>query len=407
MNKVSSYNETIEWLFNQLPMYQNVGKSAYKKDLTNSIELDNYLNHPHFAYKTIHVAGTNGKGSTCHMLASVLQTAGYNVGLYTSPHLKDFRERIRINGEMISKEEITDFVADHKTYLEAHKLSFFEMSVGMAFLAFKNHKVDIAIIETGLGGRLDSTNIITPVLSIITSIDKDHVDLLGNTLVKIAGEKAGIIKNNIPVIINERRPSLRKLFKQFALRKNSSIRFSKNRLEPGSTSVNVQSQNENLVRLAAKILNDNNEFKVDDDSLDQGIANVQAKTGLNGRYQTIQSNPRVIIDVAHNPAGIGALIARIQKEEFNNLHIVFGMVKGKSPLKVVSLLPKTAFYYLCEPDSIRKLEVNELKHSFKKQGLESESFKTVRLALNEAILRAHKEDLIIVAGSTFVVAEIL
>jgi dihydrofolate synthase/folylpolyglutamate synthase len=409
VSKESSYEEVLEWLFNQLPMYQKVGASAYKKDLTNSLELDEYLDHPHKAYKTIHVAGTNGKGSTCHMLASVLQTAGYKVGLYTSPHLTDFRERIRINGEMISKQEVINFIANHKDYLVSHQLSFFEMTVGMAFQIFKDRDVDIAIIETGLGGRLDSTNIITPILSIITSIDKDHTDLLGKTLKKIATEKAGIIKPNIPILINQTRPSLRALFKKVATDKNSTLKFSKNKtLIPNAKErIDVRLQNESIVRYAFEILNNDSSIVVDGKSIDSGIENVIANTGLQGRYQTIGLKPKIIADVAHNPAGLKALINKINQESFSKLHIVFGAVKGKALERVVALLPNNAEYYLCEPDSPRKLSIEDLVHSFNEYGLKNTAYKSPDEALQTARIKANEEDLILITGSTFIVAEIL
>jgi len=403
-NSFTSYEQTTEWLFKQLPMYQNVGAAAYKKDLANSLELDEYLGHPHRSYRTIHVAGTNGKGSTCHILASVLQTAGYKVGLYTSPHLKDFRERIRINGKMISKEEVVEFVNSHKWYLEEHKLSFFEMTVGMAFNAFQTHKVDIAIIETGLGGRLDSTNIITPILSIITSIDKDHTDLLGNTLLEIAGEKAGIIKRAVPVLINEHRPRLRSFFASHAQSKNSVLSFLKVSGRPKEA--NTQLENELVVVKAFKILKQT-DFKVNDQDIALGIQNTNLNTGFQGRFQVISDQPRIIVDVAHNPAGIKLLFKRIDQESFNQLHIVFGMVKGKSIAKVLTLLPTNAYFYLCEPNSERKLPVDVLVKAFDKFNYHNQDYRTTAEALQAAKNNAGKEDLILVTGSNFIVAEIL
>lgn len=409
MSRDSSYEEVLEWLFNQLPMYQKVGVAAYKKDLTNSLELDAHLGHPHKAYKTIHVAGTNGKGSTCHMLASVLQTAGYKVGLYTSPHLKDFRERIRIDGKMISKGEVINFITDHKDYLVSHQLSFFEMTVGMAFQIFKQRDVDIAIVETGLGGRLDSTNIITPILSIITSIDKDHTDLLGKTLKKIGREKAGIIKPNVPILVNETRPSLRTGFKEVASSKNSTLKFSRNKLLNANAKeqVDVRLQNESIVRNAFELLNNNNDIIVDARAIDSGIENVVVNTGLQGRYQTIGLKPKIIADVAHNPAGIKAIINKINKECFIKLHVVFGAVKGKALKDVIALLPNDAEYYLCEPDSARKLSVEDLVDSFTAYGIKHTAYKSPKEALCMAQINATEQDLILITGSTFIVAEIL
>lgn len=409
MNKNSSYEEVIQWLFNQLPMYQKVGVSAYKKDLINSLELDAYLGNPHQAYKTIHVAGTNGKGTTCHLLASVLQTAGYKVGLYTSPHLKDFRERIRINGDMISQEEVIGFVRDHKDYLESRQLSFFEMTVGMAFDIFKKRKIDIAVIETGLGGRLDSTNIITPILSIITSIDKDHTDLLGKTLKKIAIEKGGIIKDKVPVLINEHRPSLRSEFRKLAKVKNSPLYFLKNSNseKTETTAKDVRVRNEQLTKKALEILKQHNFILISDKHIDSGFANVVKNTGLLGRYQIIQENPKVIADVAHNPAGISALFRKLNQESYESLHVVFGAVKGKAIEDVLNLLPKDAIYYLCEPDSPRKLDIDVLEQRFKTAGFNTRLSNSVSGALKIAESTASKKDLIVVTGSTFVVAEIL
>lgn len=389
-------------------MYQKVGPVAYKKDLTNSLELDEYLDHPHKAYKTIHVAGTNGKGTTCHLLASILQTAGYKVGLYTSPHLKDFRERIRINGKMISKKEVVHFIQEHKIYLIDHQLSFFEMTVGMAFDAFKKHEVDIAVIETGLGGRLDSTNIITPILSIITSIDKDHQDLLGKTLAKIAMEKAGIIKQNVPILINEHRQQLRKLFKEYAFAKAAPLHFNTlpSTINPHDNN-NARTLNETIARSAIQLLQKNGEYHISQQNIEEGIAEVDKNTSLQGRYQILQENPKIIADVAHNPAGIKALMRRIENEFYIDLHIVFGMVKGKSLETILPLLPKSAKYYLCEPDSPRKLEVVKLKKEFDTMGLINEVFDSPKNALKRAKQVTGENDLIVIGGSTFIVAEIL
>ncbi len=390
-------------------MYQKVGASAYKKDLTNSLQLDDYLNHPHKAYDTIHVAGTNGKGTTCHTIASILQEAGYNVGLYTSPHLKDFRERIKINGEMITKDEVTSFVSHHRRYLEDHKLSFFEMTVGMAFEIFKERKIDIAVIETGLGGRLDSTNIITPVLSVITSIDKDHTDLLGNTLSKIAVEKAGIIKNGVPVLINQHRPRLRRQFQEIANSRDSELTFYNNpeKIKQQKQIVDVQKHNERLGRQALEMLRKQMKYSISDNQIEQGILNTVENTGLQGRYQTIGKQPKILADVAHNPAGIHSLFTKIKEEDYENLHVVFGAVKGKSLNNVLNYLPNDASYYLCEPDSHRRLPVHELSTKFNEFDLRTTLHKTVTEALAAAKKQAGSKDLIVVTGSTFVVAEIL
>ena len=391
-------------------MYQNQGVSAYKKDLSNSIALDEYLDHPHRHYQSIHVAGTNGKGTTCHMLASVLQAAGYKVGLYTSPHLKDFRERIKINGEMIAENEVIDFVMKHKSYLEAHSLSFFEMTVGMAFDAFKNHKVDIAIIETGLGGRLDSTNIITPILSIITSIDLDHTDLLGDTLEKIAAEKAGIIKPGVPVVINEYREDLRKLFADNALEKECDIHFAYSESEYDNTHWNkatTEEQNRTLVTKAFKVLSEKYSLHIRSTQINAGLNNYKQSTGLLGRYQLLQESPKIIADVAHNPAGIRKLLNRITQEDYKDLHIVFGAVRRPDLEETIRLLPNKAHYYLCEPSNQRKITVKELENLFQNRKERIKIFQQPLMAFNEARSKALSADLILVTGSNFLIAEIL
>lgn len=409
-NSNQSYIETLEWLFNQLPMYQNQGISAYKKDLNNSLNLDKYLNHPHHNYKSIHVAGTNGKGTTCHMLASVLQTAGYKVGLYTSPHLKDFRERIKINGEMISQEEVVDFVETHKHYLEINALSFFEMTVGMAFQSFKEHQIDIAIIETGLGGRLDSTNIITPIISVITSIDLDHTDLLGDTIEKIAIEKAGIIKNQVPVVINEHRDSIRKLFQNVATYNNASLFFAYSEKDYNSNhwnKIETEEQNKSLVAKVFEVLNQQNTFAINSETLIAGLYNYQEKTKFLGRYQIINDAPKVIIDVAHNPAGIEKLMDRIAGEKFKRLHIVFGAVQRSDITISIDLLPDSAIYYLCEPSNKRRLPVKDLAMLFKQNNKVFNSCAAPQTAYLAALKNADKDDLILITGSNFTVAEII
>ncbi|MBF4984467.1 bifunctional folylpolyglutamate synthase/dihydrofolate synthase [Nonlabens mediterrranea] len=403
------YSQSLEWLFKQLPMYQRVGKAAYKANLDNTVLLDNHLGNPHLSFATIHVAGTNGKGSTCHMMASVLQEAGYKVGLYTSPHLKDFRERIRINGVMVPKDYVVDFVNKHKLFFESNQLSFFEMTVGMAFQYFKDSNIDIAIIETGLGGRLDSTNIITPLVSVITNIDKDHVAMLGNTLVKIAGEKAGIIKNDVPVVIGERRASLRSLFRESAISKNAIYHQVNHRLKPLETDLKGAYQKDN-VRVACEalsVLNQTRDYKILQRHLNSGLLNVVSNTGLRGRYELLQVQPRVIADTAHNKAGIKTLVKQLKLEKFNKLHIVMGMVSDKDVDQVLSLMPKKAFYYIARPNVIRGMEIDVLSGFFKKHQLNYKKFNSVSDALDKAKSLAHSDDLIVVTGSVFVVAEII
>ncbi|PRP68433.1 tetrahydrofolate synthase [Nonlabens agnitus] len=405
-----TYEQTTEWMFKQLPMYQQVGKSAYKKDLSNSIALDEYLDHPHQYYKTIHVAGTNGKGTTCHMISAVLQAAGYKVGLYTSPHLKDFRERIKINGEMISQQEVIQFIGDHKTYLESNSLSFFEMTVGMAFEAFRKHQVDYAVIETGLGGRLDSTNIITPILSIITSIDLDHTDLLGDTLEKIAFEKSGIIKKNVAVVINEKRSHLRQFFQERANEVGADLYFAYSESKYSSDIFNhttTEEQNRDLVKKALDVLIDKYEIDLGPNQVSEGLKNYRGLTNFMGRYQIISTNPKVIADVAHNPSGLKMLIEKVEKESYRKLHIVFGAVEGKRLDESLIVLPRDADYYLCSPSISRAVPVTILEKEFTKHELKNNAYDSVELALEGALSHTDEDDLVLVTGSTFVVSEII
>lgn len=403
------YPQTLEWLFRQLPMYQRVGKAAYKANLDNTILLDEHLGKPHQSFQTIHVAGTNGKGSTCHMMASVLQEAGYTVGLYTSPHLIDFRERIKINGKEVSQDYVVNFIARNKSFFESQKLSFFEMTVGMAFQYFKDENVDVAVIETGLGGRLDSTNIITPVISIITSIDKDHVAMLGNTLVKIAGEKAGIIKYNIPVVIGERRDVLRKCFRQNAIQKSTSYYQVNHRLKayPSDLKGSYQKDNSRTAVAALNVLKQLAYFDFSQQQLEKGLMQVVQNTGLRGRYELLQDDPRVIAETAHNPAGIKTLVHQLEKETYKDLHIVIGMAADKDAAQILNLLPVNAHYHISKPDVPRGMQIEVLATYFKKERLKFNAYPTILEALETAKKLAHKDDLIIVTGSVFVVAEVI
>jgi dihydrofolate synthase/folylpolyglutamate synthase len=405
---LSTYKKTLEWLFSQLPMYQRAGKIAYKADLKNSISLDRHLSHPHTFYKTIHIAGTNGKGSTSHMVASVLQEAGYKVGLYTSPHLKDFRERIRINGEMCSEQFVVDFVDHNKSFFKEHQLSFFEMTVGMAFQYFKEQKVDVAVIETGLGGRLDSTNIITPVVTAITNIDKDHTAILGNTYLKIAAEKAGIIKKYIPVVIGEKRNHLKKLFKEKATSLNSPVYFIDHRTTHQPTDLKGDYQSSN-VKVAEKVIEllRKEDFTISSAALKSGLLNVVRNTNLRGRYEVVSESPKTILDTAHNVAGIRLLMHQIKAEKCKELHIVLGMVSDKDVTSVLKLFPKTAFYYISKPDIPRGMEIEVLGDHLNSFHLNFESFDTINQAFKTAQKRALKGDVILATGSTFVVAEII
>jgi len=395
-------------MYSQLPMYQRQGKTAFKKDLTNSISLANELNNPQFLFKTIHVAGTNGKGSTSHMLASILQEAGYNVGLYTSPHLKDFRERIKINGKLISKEYVVDFISRNKFFFEQNKLSFFEMTVGLSFKYFADEQVDIAVIEVGLGGRLDSTNIIKPELTVITNIGLDHTQFLGYTLKDIAKEKAGIIKPIIPVVIGEKQEEISDVFKLIALRNNSPIYFaSENSNETLETDLKgiYQKHNVKTVVQSVRILQSLN-FTISDNNLKNGLLNVVKNTGLKGRWQQLQSNPKVICDTAHNKEGLFYVMQQIKLEKYQQLHIVLGVVNDKNLDAILPLFPKTAIYYFCKPNIPRGLDQNELLQKATEFHLKGNSYSSVIKAYLTALSNAEEQDFIYCGGSNFVVAEL-
>ncbi|MFC0604773.1 bifunctional folylpolyglutamate synthase/dihydrofolate synthase [Winogradskyella pulchriflava] len=404
-----NYQDTVNWMFQQLPMYQSKGKSAFKKDLNNTIQLSRHLDEPHKRFKTIHVGGTNGKGSTSHMLASILQEAGYKVGLYTSPHLKDFRERIRINGKVVSKQFVIGFIKRNKAFLEANSLSFFEMTVGMAFDYFEKQKVDIAVVEVGLGGRLDSTNIITPELSIITNIGFDHTQFLGDTLKQIASEKAGIIKDNIPVVVGETHPETETVFKQKASSTNSEIHFadqSVNDILESDLKGLYQTHNIKTVIKSIELLKSSG-YKISESQLRNGLLNVVKNTNLQGRWQVLGTQPKIICDTAHNKEGLTYVMKQLKEERFKNLHIVFGVVNDKDLKPIFPILPKNAKYYFCKPNVPRGLSEDELRIKFSKNGLIGKAYKSVEEALNAAKSKANKDDLIYVGGSTFVVAEII
>ena len=404
-----NYKDTLRWMFQQLPMYQNKGRSAFKKDLNNTLKLSKHLNNPHLKFKSIHVGGTNGKGSTSHMLASVLQEAGYRVGLYTSPHLKDFRERIKINGSVVGKQFVIGFIKRNKTFLEANNLSFFEMTVGMAFDYFAKQNIDIAIIEVGLGGRLDSTNIITPKLSIITNIGLDHTQFLGDTLSKIAAEKAGIIKPNIPVVIGETHNETKSVFMKKAESTLSEIYFA----DQDITSVIksdlkgiYQKHNIKTVIQSVEVLKSMG-FNISDLQLSNGLLNVVSNTALLGRWQILGNLPKIICDVAHNKDGLTYVMQQLLSETYTKLHIVFGIVKDKDLDIIIPLLPKEAIYYFCKPNVQRGLEEKQLQAIFAKHQLIGKSYCSVNEALKNANFNAIKSDLIFVGGSTFVVAEVV
>ena len=404
-----NYQETLDWLFNQLPMYQNQGKSAYKKDLSNTLLLSNYLNNPETKFKSIHVSGTNGKGSCSHMLSSILQEAGYKVGLYTSPHLKDYRERIKINGKEISKQYVTEFVKKHKSFFEQNSLSFFEMTVGLAFDYFAEKAVDIAIVEVGLGGRLDSTNIITPELSVITNIGFDHVQFLGDTRPKIAFEKAGIIKTNVPVVIGETHKETKPVFDNKAKETGSNIFYADqiiNAVLDSDLKGSYQKNNIKTVIQSVRVLKDN-DFEISEDNLKDGLKHVVINTRLMGRWQILGESPKIICDTAHNIEGLTYVIKQLMAETFNQLHIVFGVVDDKDLDNILKLLPKRAVYYLCKPNISRGLDVDILSGFFAKNDFEYKVYNSVEEAFDNAKFMAKQEDVIFIGGRTFVVAEIL
>ena len=401
-----TYEETINWMFSQLPMYQKQGKTAFKKDLTNILAFTKELNQPEHKFKSIHVGGTNGKGSTSHMLASILQEAGYKVGLYTSPHLKNFTERIRINGNEISEEYVHKFILKHKPFLEKQQLSFFEMTVGLAFNYFADKKVDIAIIEVGLGGRLDSTNIITPLLSVITNIGLDHTQFLGETLPEIAFEKAGIIKNNIPVVIGEKQEETTPVFTKKAKETNSPIHFASVSFKNYQTDLlgNYQKNNANTAVNTIKHLP---YFNVNENHIKNGLLNVVKNTNLKGRWQILQDEPKIICDTAHNKEGLQIVTQQLSNQKYENLHIVLGVVSDKDLSKILTLFPKKAAYYFCKPNISRGLPERDLAKKANEFKLFGKTFSSVKEAFQQAKENANTKDVIYIGGSTFVVAEII
>jgi dihydrofolate synthase/folylpolyglutamate synthase len=442
-----NYKETLNYLYSQLPMFTRDGPSAFKKDLTNTLALCKRLGDPQHQFKSVHVGGTNGKGSTSHILAAVLQTAGYKTGLYTSPHLRDFRERIRINGEIITERHVTDFVGLHRSDFEDIKPSFFEMTVGMAFDAFAREKVDIAIIEVGLGGRLDSTNIITPLISVITNIGWDHTNMLGNTLQLIAGEKAGIIKPGIPVIVGEYQSEVADVFINKAKSENAPISFASEewdilesegesrksevrsrkseeihqyldfkifRKDSGLRTLDLrldlpgtyQLKNVKAVLSAVEGLRKQG-FIITDDHIRTALSQVKKLTGLHGRWEILKHDPLTICDTGHNPEGITEVLKNIENIPYNHLHFVMGVVNDKDISKILAMLPKNATYYFCRPDIPRGLDAESLKLEAKNFDVYGNAYPSVKAALQAAQNNAGKNDLVFVGGSTFVVAEII
>ena len=405
-----NYKETLEWMFNQLPMYQTQGASAYRKDITNTVLLADHLGNPEKKLKCIHVAGTNGKGSTSHLLASVLQEAGYKVGLYTSPHLKDYRERIKINGEPISEQYVCKFIEQNKMFFEANQLSFFEMTVGLAFEYFVHQKTDINVIEVGMGGRLDSTNIITPIISVITNIGLDHTQFLGNTLEAIATEKAGIIKPNIPVVIGEYLQETKPVFEAKATTTNSKIYFASDLVQqeyPSALLGDYQFHNKKTVLQTLDVLSENQFIEITEKHIKDGFLNVIKNTGLLGRWQELGKNAKIICDTAHNAHGLSIVLKQLEREKFEQMHIVLGVVNDKNLGEILPLFPKKAQYYFCKPNIPRGLEAEILKVEATKYGLNGSIYNSVSAAYSNATKNATHNDFIYVGGSTFVVAEIL
>ena len=402
-----NYKQTLDYLFAKLPMYQRQGAAAYKADIGNIVNACKQLNNPHQRFKSIHIAGTNGKGSVAHILASILQEVGYKTALYTSPHLKDFRERIKINGEMIAEQGVIDFVSENKHLFEKLEMSFFEMTVALAFDYFAKEKVDIAIIECGLGGRLDSTNIIYPELSIITNIGIDHTNLLGNSLEKIAKEKAGIIKRNTPIIIGRKQEKTKQIFINIASDKKAKIYFTKTEKNYSSDLKGIY-QKENIATaiMTVKQLSKLG-WNIGEKNIKNGLQKVMENTQLLGRWQILNDKPKVICDVGHNEDGIKQIVKQIKKIPYQNLHFVFGMVKDKNLSNILKLLPKKAKYYFCEAQIPRALEVSLLETEAITFGLNGNSFSSVAKALAQAKKNANEDDLIFIGGSAFIVAEAL
>lgn len=425
-----NYKETLDYIYQKLPMYSRMGSAAFKKDLTNIRMLCQHLGNPQEKFKSIHIAGTNGKGSVSHMLAAIFQTAGYKTGLYTSPHLYDFRERIRVNGDMIAEAFVLDFVEKQKNLIEEIEPSFFEITVALAFGYFVEQEVDIAIIEVGLGGRLDSTNIITPELSIITNIGWDHMNMLGNTLQEIAGEKAGIIKENIPVVIGETVPETKPVFQQIGTARHAPVYWSEELVEiqrqhlgTGSLTAEFktsegrllqietdlagiyQVQNLRTVLTAVDVLKTLG-WQLNDVTVRGALTEVKQKTGLFGRWDVIQQEPTIVLDVAHNENGIVKMVEHLKQLSYHALHIVIGLVKDKEAEKILNLLPADAHYYFTKADIPRALPAEELAEKAAACHLQGAAYANVNEALDAAKAKAKREDLIIVCGSIFLVAEV-
>jgi dihydrofolate synthase/folylpolyglutamate synthase len=425
------YQQTIDYLFSRLPMFSRIGAAAFKKDLTNTIRLCEELNDPHQKFKSIHIAGTNGKGSVSHMLAAIFQTAGYKTGLYTSPHLKDFRERIKINGEMVSEEFVTSFTGKIKPLIEEIEPSFFEITVAMAFEYFAEQKIDIAIIETGLGGRFDSTNIITPLLSVITNIGWDHMNILGDSLEKIAIEKAGIIKENVPVVVGEILPVTEKIFEQAAKEKNALLSIASEKRQAINWNWN---KHELVVEVARPQQTDHQVYHLDlpgiyqvknlvtvlescsqlqrlgwnieEPHIKKGLSEVKKLTGLHGRWEVVHLHPLIVMDVGHNEDGIKMLMEQVEVTDHDHLHIVLGLVRDKELETILSLFPKLADYYFTQAKIPRALDANLLKEKAEQYELKGEVYPDVNAAIKATLSKATKNDLVLVCGSVFLVGEV-
>ncbi|HET9487164.1 MAG TPA: folylpolyglutamate synthase/dihydrofolate synthase family protein [Chryseosolibacter sp.] len=424
---ITSYQDALKYLYDNLPMFQRVGAQAIKKDLTNTLELCSLLGNPHLKFKTVHVGGTNGKGSTCHMLASVLQASGYKTGLYTSPHLKEFTERIKVNGAEVSHSYVLDFVKRLRPAIEEIRPSFFEITVAMAFDFFARSSVDVAVVEVGLGGRLDSTNVITPLVSVITNISLDHKELLGDTLPLIAGEKAGIIKPGIPVVISERQSAVEEVFVTTARRQNAPIFFASDEYSvhsrAGTDSLDILRGDEIILRgvnLPLKGLYQKRNvpgvmktieillphFPMTGDQIRRGLEDVIENTNLKGRWQQLGSNPTVVCDTGHNFSGVQEVVKQIFALKFNRLFMIWGMVKDKDVKQILSLLPANATYYFCQSRIPRALDADVLQQEAAAFGLQGQVIRDVNEAKRAALAKAGPDDLIFIGGSTYLVAEI-
>ena len=395
-------------MFNKLPMYQNIGGSAYKKDLSNIILICEHLNNPHNNFKSIHIGGTNGKGSCSHMLSSILQEANYKVGLYTSPHLFDFRERIKINGDMISKDSVLKFMHENFDFFESNNLSFFEMTVGLAFDYFSKNKVDIAIIEVGMGGRLDSTNIINPILSIITNISLDHTRFLGSNIFDIAKEKAGIIKENIPLVIGETQQEISPIFNDIAKSKNSEIIFADHHIYDNYDSDlkgNYQKKNIKTVLKSTEILKQL-DYKINDSHIKTGLNNVSNNTGLQGRWQVIQRKPMIICDTAHNEAALREVISQLMDMEYSDLHFIIGFSNDKNLKKISKIFPEDSKYYFVQSKVGRARDAKEVRDIFKLNNRCGDYYKSIENTIKYVKGVSKENDIIFIVGSTFVVSEI-